>query len=256
MCHELDSRPPISPIAGAAVDGRAMELDSADGTRFLAYAADAATPSAAGMLILPDVRGLHPFYEELALRFAEAGVDTLAMDYFGRTAGTGPRGADFQFREHVDQTRYPTVRADMQAAAHDLRGRRAVRNLFTVGFCFGGRLAFLSASHDELDLAGAIGFYGPPVGPGRAQTPAPVDVTSHMRCPVLGLFGGADQSIPSDDVDRFRRALMEAGVENELVVYPAAPHSFFDRKADEFADASADAWNRVLEFVRRISSAP
>jgi carboxymethylenebutenolidase len=256
MCFDLDSRPPIPPIAGAAVDGRTLEMESADGTRFLGYAADAAAPSGTGVLILPDVRGLHPFYEELALRFAESGIDALAMDYFGRTAGTAPRGGDFEFRDHVEQTRYPSLRADAQAAAHDLRRRRGVRNLFTVGFCFGGRLAFLAATHSGLDLAGAIGFYGPPAGAGRAGMPPPIDVVSEMRCPVLGLFGGADQGIPSEDVERFRRALAEAGVENELVVYPGAPHSFFDRKAEEHAEASADAWRRVQEFVRRISSAP
>lgn len=256
MCFDLDSRPPIAPMAGAAVDGRRMELTSPDGTRFLAYAADSAAPSGAGIVILPDVRGLHPFYEELALRFAESGIDALAVDYFGRTAGTGERGEDFDFRAHVDQTAYPTLRSDIQAAAHDLRRRRAPRNVFSVGFCFGGRLAFLTATHEGLDLAGAIGFYGPPAGPGRAGTPPPIDLVSEMRCPILGLFGGDDGTIPAADVDRFRRALGEAGVEHELVVYPGAPHSFFDRKAEQFADASADAWRRALDFVRRISSAP
>jgi carboxymethylenebutenolidase len=256
MCFDLDSRPPIPPIAGAAVDEQTVELQSADGTRFLAYTADAASPSGAGVLILPDVRGLHPFYEELALRFAESGIDALAMDYFGRTAGTTPRGEDFEFRSHVEQTRYPSLRADAQAAAHDLRRRRSVRNLFTVGFCFGGRLAFLTATHSELDLAGAIGFYGPPAGSGRAGMPAPIDVVSDMRCPLLGLFGGADPGIPSEDVERFRRALTEAGLDHELVTYRDAPHSFFDRKAEEYGEQSADAWRRVLEFVRRISSAP
>ena len=255
MCFDLDSHPPIPPIAGAAVDGQQIELQSADGTRFLAYAANAETASGTGIVILPDVRGLHPFYEELALRFAEAGIDALAIDYFGRTAGTAERDAEFDFRAHVDQTRYPTLRADMQAAAHDLRSRRNVRNLFTIGFCFGGRLAFLSTTHSALQLAGAIGFYGWPVGPNRAQTPAPVDVTSEMASPVLGLFGGADQGIAAEDVDRFRRALVEAGVEQELGVYPDAPHGFFDRKADEHADASTDAWRRVLDFVQSRAAA-
>lgn len=256
MCFDLDSRPPILPIAGAAVDGERLELTSADGTRFAAYRADAASPSGTSVLILPDVRGLVRYYEELAVGFAEAGIDALAMDYFGRTAGTAPRPEDFEFRSHVEQTRYPTLRADAQAAGHHLRQQRSVPNLFTVGFCFGGRLAFLTATHEGLDLAGAVGFYGPLAGPGRAGMPAPVDVVSEMRCPVLGLFGGADPGIPVDDVDRFKRSLIEAGVDHELVVYSNAPHSFFDRKAADFADASEDAWRRVLEFVRRISSAP
>jgi carboxymethylenebutenolidase len=64
-------------------------------------------------------------------------------------------------------------------------------------------------------------------------------------------MGGADQGIPVEDVDDFDRALEAAGVEHELVVYPGAPHSFFDRKQEQFADASEDAWKRTLEFIRR-----
>jgi carboxymethylenebutenolidase len=256
MCHDPDGRPPIAPIAGAAVDGSRVEVQSADGARFLGFAADASSPSGAGIVILPDVRGLHPFYEELALRFAEEGIDALAIDYFGRTAGVGPRGGDFEHMPHVEQARFPTIRADIQAAAWELRQRRGVRSLFTVGFCFGGRLAFLTAADSNLQLAGAIGFYGVLAGPGRAQTRPPLDAISEMRCPVLGLFGGADPGIPAEDVERFRQGLIEAGVENEIVVYPGAPHSFFDRKAADFKEAADDAWQRVLRFVRRINSAP
>jgi carboxymethylenebutenolidase len=255
MCFGTDSRPPIPPIAGAAVDGRRVELESADGTRFAAYAADASRPSGAGVVVLPDVRGLHPYYEELALRFAEAGVDAIAIDYFGRTAGTGERGADFDHSPHVGETRYETMILDVAAAAADLRRRRAVDRVFSIGFCFGGRLAFLTTTRPELGLEGVIGFYGVPAGTGRAGMPAPADVAREMHGSLLGLFGGADQAIPSDAVDDFRRALTEAGVRHELVTYPGAPHSFFDRQADEFADASADAWRRVLDFVRRLMPA-
>lgn len=75
------------------------------------------------------------------------------------------------------------------------------------------------------------------------------DTRTRIECPVLGLFGGADPGIPQEDVDRFQQGLQEMGVPNEIVVYPGAPHSFFDRKANEFATASADAWNRVHGFI-------
>jgi hypothetical protein len=91
MCFDLDSRPPIIPIAGGALDSSELVLDAADGNRFRAFRARASTANGAGIVILPDVRGLHPYYEELALRFAESGVDALAIDYFGRTAGLGNR---------------------------------------------------------------------------------------------------------------------------------------------------------------------
>ena len=69
--------------------------------------------------------------------------------------------------------------------------------------------------------------------------------------PILALMGGDDAGIPLEDVNAFEEALAEAGVEHEVVVYPGAPHSFFDRKQEEFADASEDAWRRTLQFVAR-----
>src|SRR5512141_1455672 len=95
MCFDLDSHPPLPPTAGAAVDGKRITLHAADGANFAAFAAQPAQPGGAGMLILPDVRGLFTFYEELALRFAETGVAALAIDYFGRTAGPAKRPEGF-----------------------------------------------------------------------------------------------------------------------------------------------------------------
>ena len=140
MCFDLDSRPPIAPIAGGATDAADLQLTSADGTRFGAYAARAARPTGAGMVVLPDVRGLHPYYKELALRFAEVGVDAIALDFFGRTAGTGDRGDSFEYLPHVGQTTPATLQADIAAAAAHLRSKQGgqVRALFSVGFCFGG----------------------------------------------------------------------------------------------------------------------
>jgi carboxymethylenebutenolidase len=252
MCFDLDSHPPIAPIAGGALDSEDLVLTAPDGNRLRAFTARAATPTGAGMLILPDVRGLHPFYEELALRFAEAGIDALAIDYFGRTEGTGSRGEGFEFMPHVQQTTWDGLVADAAAGAAALRASgRDVRAVFSVGFCFGGRVSFLMATRPELDLAGVIGFYGIPVGAGRAGMPAPADVADQFRCPVLGLFGGADGAIPPESVAAFDTALTRAGVEHELISYPGAPHSFFDRKQAEFADASSDAWQQVLAFVRK-----
>src|SRR5436190_403670 len=150
MCFDLDSSPPIPVIRGAAVTHEDLTLQAADGNRFAAFAATPEESSSVGVVILPDVRGLYRFYEELALRFAERGMSAVAFDYFGRTAGTAKRGEDFEYMPHVDQT---------------------------------------------------------------------------------------------------AAALEAAGVEHELVTYEGAPHSFFDRKQEEFADASEDAWSKVLAFL-------
>jgi carboxymethylenebutenolidase len=143
------------------------------------------------------------------------------------------------------------VSDDIRAAARHLRmeDERRVDALFTIGFCFGGRLAYLSATLG-LDLAGSIGFYGIPVGPGRAGTAAPADVTDQMTNPILGIWGGADGATSADDIAAFEAALTRSGVEQRFVTYEGAPHSFFDRKAADFAEASKQAWDETLTFVR------
>jgi carboxymethylenebutenolidase len=249
VCFELDSSPPIATIRGASVAHEELVLEARDGNRFAAFAAIPDAASGVGIAILPDVRGLYRFYEELALRFAERGFTAVAFDYFGRTAGVGTRGDDFEYREHVQETTPEGVQADVAAVVAHLRQTCSV--VFTVGFCFGGRHSWLAAA-EPLRLAGAIGFYGRP-GPGQDGTPGPAQRAGELRAPILGLMGGDDPGIPREDVLAFERALEAAGVEHELVTYPGAPHSFFDRKQEEFADASADAWDRVLSFIRKQS---
>ncbi len=202
------------------------------------------------MVILPDVRGLHSFYRELAVRFAEAGVHATAMDYFGRTAGLGERGDDFEYMPHVRQTSPDTVAQDVAATAAHVRspaGGGADR-VFTVGFCFGGRHSFNQAAAGH-GLSGVIGFYGTPQQRDPGDSYAPVVLAARYECPVLGLFGGADHATSPEHVESFRKALDDAGVSNEIVVYEGAPHSFFDRGFDQYREACDDAWRRVLLFV-------
>ena len=105
MCHEPTARPPGAPETGryAVASQEGQVLRAADGNHFRAFSARTSAPEAPGIMILPDVRGLHPFYEQLALRFAEAGVHATTMDYFGRTAGILERDESFEFMSHVRQ---------------------------------------------------------------------------------------------------------------------------------------------------------
>jgi carboxymethylenebutenolidase len=251
MCFELDSSPPIPVVSGAALFHEELALEARDGNRFAAFAALPDEPSGAGVVVLPDVRGLYRFYEELALRFAERGHAAVAIDYFGRTAGVGKRDDDFPYMEHVAQTTGEGIQSDVGAAVERLRSPvgGSCTAVFTVGFCFGGRNSWLSAAGGH-GLAGAIGFYGMP-GAGRDGSPGPRQRAHELEAPILALMGGADQAISAADIAAFEEALTAAGVEHEIVTYDGAPHSFFDRKQEEFAEASADAWRRLLEFIER-----
>ena len=239
MCFELDSEPPVPRISGAAVSHDDVVLASADGNHFAAFQALPEGDFTTGIVILPDVRGLYRFYEELALRFAERGYAAVAFDYFGRTAGVAKRDDDFEYRPHVDQLTPHQVMEDVGTCLRLLLGLDCT-SFFAVGFCFGGSNSWVStAFHDELD--GAVGFYG---RPSRALPFVP-----DLRAPILALQGGADEAIGHLDNLEFEHALREAAKEYELIEYEGAPHSFFDRKQEEFQDASDDAWRRTLEFI-------
>jgi carboxymethylenebutenolidase len=253
MCYPPDARPPRIPeellpgVAGGA-GGEDAILASADGTKLRTYLARARDGDA-GVVIAPDVRGLHPFYEELAERFAGAGVHAIAFDYFGRTAGTDRRPDEFDYMPHVRQATPAGVFADIAASRVRLENDTGARRVFVLGFCFGGRIAFLSAAAQP-DLAGVVGFYGRLSKREGETWPVPAEEAKRMRAPVLGLFGGADPGIPADDIAAFERALADARVPHHLATYAGAPHSFFDRTFREHREACDDAWRRVLSFMR------
>jgi carboxymethylenebutenolidase len=245
MCFDLDSSPPIPIIAGAAISHDDLVLTAADGNSFAAFAATPDEPATKGVVILPDVRGLYRFYEEVALRLAERGIAAVAFDYFGRTAGTAKRDEDFEYRTHVDQLTDEAVQTDTAAALEQLRAL-GVGTAFTIGFCFGGRASWVAAASGH-GLAGSVGFYGSPTR--ERGGPSVVARANEIACPILALQAGDDQGITADDNAAFEQALSSAGVEHEIVTYDGAPHSFFDRKQEQFQDVSDDAWRRTLEFI-------
>jgi len=257
MCYPFDAEPPESPGAKGTFQGQDLRLSSKDGTPFAAYYAKPEATSAIGVVVLPDIRGLFSFYEELARGFAQQGMNAVAIDYFGRTAGVSKRNEDFPWQEHVRQTKAEQISEDVSAAVAFLRSPAGggCTDIFTIGFCFGGSNSWLQAANGH-GLAGAIGFYGRP-GPSFADnSPGPLARASEMQAPLLLLMGGADQGIPVEQVQELDKALTDAGVEHELKIYDGAPHSFFDRAYQEFADESKDAWQRVMAFIHKHSRTP
>ena len=244
MCFPFDAIVPELPagfqvMAGGAA-GELHTLTSADGTDFSASLARAEGQT--GVVVLPDVRGLFRFYEQLAERFAAAGHPAIAIDYFGRTAGLGPRDESFEYMPHVRQTTPETVALDVETALTALGADRAI----TVGFCFGGAQSFMSATFGHKGLAGAVGFYGSLERDGQRWA---LDRAPETKVPVLGLFAGADQSITADQVQAFDDALP---VEHEIHIYEGAPHSFFDRRQEQYEAESKDAWERILGFIEKL----
>ena len=225
-------------------------LTAADGNEFAAFLATPDGPTATGIVILPDVRGLYHFYEELALRFAERGHAAIALDYFGRTAGAAKRDDEFEYMPHVEQTTDAGVQADARAAVDELRRARRdvdlLRRLLLRRPCVVGRrrvgprprrldrlLRFADARARRRECRRS----GPPRSSARSS-----------RCRRATTRGSPPRTTP-----RSTQALASAGVEHEIVVYDGAPHSFFDRKQEDFAEASDDAWRRTLAFISQHS---
>ncbi len=246
MCHTDDSRAPEPPRRGPVGEHGLLELVSADGNRFRAYSARPAVASHRGMVILPDVRGLHPYYEDLAVRFAEAGCRTIAIDYFGRTAGTGSRDDSFDWKSHFQKVTPTGVAHEVRAAVERLRKDAGEPGLpvYTVGFCFGGANSWRQSGEGH-GLAGCIGFYG-----GHPMERAG-DAIPTMTAPLLMLLAGADQGTTPEEFVEFARQVRARGVEVISHTYPGAPHSFFDRSFAEHQDACRDAWTQILAFVDR-----
>jgi carboxymethylenebutenolidase len=243
MCYTDDARPPLPPISGGAADQGDLVLTAKDGNKFAAYFARAAKPTGAGIVVMPDVRGLHQFYKELAERFAEAGVDAVAIDYFGRTAGMGERGENFEYMPHIEKTSSDDIHNDVAAAVAYLKSKDggAVTSVFTVGFCYGGSNSWNQSAGGH-GLNGAIGFYG---RPSRSEP-----LIAKMKSPLLLLLAGADAATPVDAFHAFDKQLTEAKVPHEMHIYEGAPHSFFDRTFAQWKDACDDAWRRMLAFIK------
>jgi len=249
MCTANNSGLPIFDTPLCASTSNSLTLTSQDGTQFSAFSALPESSIDVGVVVLPDMRGLVPFYEQLACHLAAQGHAAVAIDYYGRTAGTTPRTEQFLFMQHIMQATAKTIGEDIMAAIQHLRTPAGgnCSKVFALGFCFGGRQAIL-ASAPRFTLAGVIGFYGAlsfyPNG-----APGPLQRVAELSTPILGIFGGADQGISVSDVAAFDEALTAQEIEHEIVTYPDAPHGFFDIKYKDHAAACADAWRRVLSFI-------
>lgn len=246
MCHTDDSRAPAPPERGPVGPHGDLELTASDGTRFRAYAARPEGRARGGVVILPDVRGLHPYYEDLAVRFAEAGFSTVAIDYFGRSAGTARRDDSFDWKSHVEKTTPEGIARDVAAAVAHLRAEPdgSSRPVFSVGFCFGGANSWRQSGEGHR-LAGCIGFYG-----GRPMQRAAATIPK-MTAPLLMLLAGADVGTPPEEFEQFASQVRARGPEVESHTYPGAPHSYFDRSFAEHRAACDDSWKRILDFTAR-----
>ena len=217
-----------------------------------------ATPvkrSGAGLVLIPDVRGLVEHYRDVARRFAAEGFVTLAVDLYSREGA--PVLQDMAavtrwIRELPD----PRVLDDLGAAVAYLARRPEVagRPVGITGFCMGGQYALMAACAVP-DIAACVSWYGMlRYAERNDRKPAsPLDLAPRLACPYLGLFGEEDGLIPRADVEELRGILAAAGKTFEIRTYAGAGHAFFnDTRPEAYRpEAAADAWPRAIGFLRR-----
>ncbi len=230
------------------------ELTTSDGPMRL-YEAVPDGDARGAVVVIQEAFGVNPHIEDVTRRFADAGYHAVAPDMFHRT---GP-GAVVDYGDFGSVMEHfagiggdDAILADVDATLDYLRGIGfADRHIGVVGFCFGGRVAFLVAARRA--VGAGVGFYGGGIVTARfPQFPALVDDAKTMQAPWLGLFGDRDESIPVDDVEQLRRALVDAPVAGEVVRYADAEHGFHcDARASYNADAAADGWDRTLDWFGR-----
>ena len=247
MCVPIDAELPDLGLQGPLPSGQRTTLTTLDGSPFAAYEVRAPVSTGTGIVVLPDVRGLFAFYERLSDALASVGFDTVAIDYFGRSSGVETRDPDSDPWPALDRLTYEQLRDDVGVAVGHLRATSSARKVIVIGFCYGGLIS-LREAYAGHGVDGVVVAYGAPTE--WENFPSAFDRIRDFTCPVLGLFGEADHAVPVEDVREFDAAMSAAGMPHDITIYDGAPHSFFDRHHVEFADASRDAWNRIVSFAR------
>lgn len=219
-------------------------------------AAPAGKANAPVVLVVSEIFGVHEHIADVARRFAKLGYFAVAPELFVRQ-GDAKAQPDIAklMSEIIAKVPDKQVMGDLDAALAWAKSEGAnAAKLGITGFCWGGRITWLYSAHNPAVKAG-VAWYGRLVGQASDLTPKhPVDVAAQLQAPVLGLYGGGDQGIPPDTVDKMKAALgtgSAAAKKSEFVVYPDAPHAFHaDYRPSFRKQAAEDGWRRAVEWFR------
>jgi carboxymethylenebutenolidase len=204
------------------------------------------------VLVVQEIFGVHEHMRDVCRRLAKQGYMAIAPELYARQ---GDVSSMTDVKEIIAKvvSRVPDaqVMSDLDAvvAYAGASGRGDTARLGITGFCWGGRITWLYAAHNPALKAG-VAWYGRLVGEAGALTPRhPVDLAQELKAPVRGLYGGADQGIPIDTIERMRGACKAAQKTCEIIVYPDAPHAFHaDYRPSYRPDAARDGWARMLAW--------
>ena len=205
------------------------------------------------VLVVQEIFGVHEHIKDICRRFAKLGYYAIAPELFARVADVEMMTSIEEARAAAAKLADRQIMADFDSAVAFAKSEQGDgRRLGITGFCYGGRVVWLYAAHSAA-LKAAVTWYGRLTGPTTALQPKhPLDLVTELRAPVLGLYAGADQGIPTADVEKMRAALRGAGQPSEIVVYDGTPHGFHADYRPTYREAAAkDGWQRMHPWFRR-----
>ena len=207
------------------------------------------------VVVIEEIFGVHEYIKDTCRRLAKAGYTAVAPEFYARL-GDLSKMTDVQaiIRDVISKAPDATFQADLAAAVAFVRanGQGHATRLAVTGFCRGGRNTWISAATNA-DIKAAVAWYGPVGGqPTELQPRNATDVAGELKCPLLGLYGGADTGIPVDAVRAAEAKAKAAGKVVEIVVYPEAPHGFHaDYRPSYRREAAEDGWARMLAWFKQ-----
>jgi carboxymethylenebutenolidase len=217
------------------------------------YAHPASGGPFATVLVIQEIFGVHEHIKDVCRRLAKAGYLAVAPDLHGRQGDTTKAANIQEILAIVAKVPDAQVYADLDAAVAWAKasGKGDTARLAVTGFCWGGRMSWMYTAHNAAVRA-ASPWYGPLIRPATELQPKnPIDVVDQIRIPVLAFYGGADQGIPNDTVEKMRDALKAKGNASEIILYPDTPHGFnADYRPTYRADKAKDAWDKMLAYFK------
>jgi carboxymethylenebutenolidase len=251
--------PAVTPLAASTILTDAQGIHAGETTipsqgdnlpAYIAKPADSSGPFPV-VLVVQEIFGVHEHIQDVCRRLAKQGYLAIAPElYFRQGDARDYTDIGELFQKLVLKVPDRQVLADLDHVAHwATRHGGDAGKLAITGFCWGGRISWLYAAHNP-QLKAAVAWYGKLVGEKTLNSPKqPIDVSTQLSAPVLGLYGGQDTSIPQDTVESMRQALRAANADAEIVVYPDAGHAFnADYRPSYDAEAAADGWQRMLAW--------
>lgn len=217
-----------------------------------------AMPAKAGpfpvILVVQEIFGVHEHIKDLCRRLAKAGYLAVAAEMYARQ-GDVSKETDIQKIISTVVSKVPDsqVMSDLDATAAWAKktGKGDTSKLGVTGFCWGGRIVWLYASHNP-NLKAGVAWYGRLVGQADELHPKhPLELAAELKAPVLGLYGGADTGIPNETVEKMQKALKDANKPSEIILYPDTPHGFnADYRPTYRKDKAEDGWKRMLAWLK------